>query len=392
MIATDDSGADYNYGGINVYKFEDMKYSEMYIGGQKNGSAYVYGTVTSGNAGNRANAYLDIYSENGGAGLSIRRDSTESNNDFLTISNTSTNFFQVKSTGQVVIYPAQSDIRLYGNVTVGTHTAPTQQLHVEGNANITGNLTVGGPIAKVGNVNICLQNGTGCNSTIAGNVTGSGEENYTARWTSSTNLGTGTLYDDGTNVGIGLTNPSAFMHIKMNTTDSTVYGLKIENSAGGNLMYVRGNGAIYFGSGSLTTQVIIDSTNVYAGFYGNSYSSDTDNIIKYKDWSGNQRMTLDMSSGTNGKLGITDTTPDAQLDVEIALASNTGLIVQGAASQTANLTEWRNSSGSALSYIDANGYFKTGECNGGYSEGQLCYNSTEHKAYIYNSTDLVALW
>lgn len=43
-------------------------------------------------------------------------------------------------------------------------------------------------------------------------------------------------------------------------------------------------------------------------------------------------------------------------------------------------------------YTRVNGYVKIGECSGGYVEGDMCYNSTSHKTYVYNSTDLVPLW
>lgn len=45
-------------------------------------------------------------------------------------------------------------------------------------------------------------------------------------------------------------------------------------------------------------------------------------------------------------------------------ASTIPLIVQGAASQTANLQEWRNSAGTVLTFIDANGFLRVGSAVG----------------------------
>lgn len=45
----------------------------------------------------------------------------------------------------------------------------------------------------------------------------------------------------------------------------------------------------------------------------------------------------------------------AQLDVRPSSSATIGAIVQGASGQTANLQEWRNSSGTVLSYVKANG-------------------------------------
>ena len=47
----------------------------------------------------------------------------------------------------------------------------------------------------------------------AGGLSGSGTTNFLARWTSSSNVGTGVTFDNGTNVGIGNTNPQAKLHV-----------------------------------------------------------------------------------------------------------------------------------------------------------------------------------
>ena len=47
---------------------------------------------------------------------------------------------------------------------------------------------------------------------------GSGTTNYTARWTNASTLGIGALYDNGTNVGIGTTNPVSYTHLTLPTT------------------------------------------------------------------------------------------------------------------------------------------------------------------------------
>lgn len=62
-----------------------------------------------------------------------------------------------------------------------------------------------------GVMRICGNNGTwytiSTSTSAGGGVTGSGSTNYHARWTSGTNLGTGVIYDNGTNVGISDVTP-----------------------------------------------------------------------------------------------------------------------------------------------------------------------------------------
>ena len=70
----------------------------------------------------------------------------------------------------------------------------------------------------------------------------------------------------------------------------------------------------------------------------------------YHTWAGNNSTSTElMRLGATGGLTITGTT-----------AANVGLIIKGAASQTANLTEWQNNSGTVRAAVDANGFIVAG--------------------------------
>ncbi|HAI98791.1 TPA: hypothetical protein DCL30_04630 [Candidatus Peribacteria bacterium] len=58
---------------------------------------------------------------------------------------------------------------------------------------------------------------------------------------------------------------------------------------------------------------------------------------------------------SNGRVGIGTTTPKALLDLIVPSATETGLIIKGAASQTADLQEWRASDGTMVGAITPHG-------------------------------------
>jgi len=51
---------------------------------------------------------------------------------------------------------------------------------------------------------------------------GTGTTNFVTKWTNGTTLGDSIIFDNGTNVGIGTTNPSSILHLKSNTSTLTL--------------------------------------------------------------------------------------------------------------------------------------------------------------------------
>ena len=72
-------------------------------------------------------------------------------------------------------------------------------------------------------------------------------------------------------------------------------------------------------------------------------------------WNYGTDATEYMSILGNGRVGINSNSPSATLDIRSISFSTTGLIVRGAASQSANLQEWQNSAGTVLVKIDSYG-------------------------------------
>ena len=85
----------------------------------------------------------------------------------------------------------------------------------------------------------------------------------------------------------------------------------------------------------------------------NNSALGTSGAVLYFDGSKVQGQSL--LSYTSSGIGINTATPSGALQLNTLSSSGKGLIVQSVSGQTANLQEWSNSSGTALSYIDASG-------------------------------------
>ena len=130
---------------------------------------------------------------------------------------------------------------------------------------------------------------------------------------------------------------------------------------------------------SLINSIILESPNSAAAFSQISFGGAGGNLenqfgVKlnasgngdyfWKTYNGisgyGERMTL---TGL-GNVGINTPSPAARTHIVTAAATK-GLIVQGAASQTANLQEWQNSAGTVLASVSAAGNFSVGTITSG---------------------------
>ena len=85
----------------------------------------------------------------------------------------------------------------------------------------------------------------------------------------------------------------------------------------------------------------------------NNSALGTSGAILYFD--GSQVQGQSLLSYTSSGIGINTATPSGALQLNTLSSSGKGLIVQSVSGQTANLQEWSNSSGTAISYIDSSG-------------------------------------
>ena len=59
----------------------------------------------------------------------------------------------------------------------------------------------------------------------------SGTTNYVTRWTDANTLGTSTIYDNGTNVGIGTASPSSMLHMVMGSSSGLANYVIIQSNS-----------------------------------------------------------------------------------------------------------------------------------------------------------------
>lgn len=107
-----------------------------------------------------------------------------------------------------------------------------------------------------------------------GFVGGSGTLNYVAKWTpNGVTIGNSVMYDDGTNVGVGISSLlGARLHVKGTGNTSGTYGLLVDSSTVPNLFYVRNDGEVsslngYWINGSKVMYINPNSTtdNIFVG-------------------------------------------------------------------------------------------------------------------------------
>jgi hypothetical protein len=157
--------------------------------------------------------------------------------------------------------------------------------------------------------------------------------------------------------------------------------LEVQNSSGTGLAAFTAAGKLAVG---ITTPISTSFLNVYpggTGYYAGPIAAifGSTQAGTFTDNAGSTRTRATLTVGSNGSgsdgvlnvnsggqdgiifanaggtVGISTVSPGAKLHVQGTVAATIGQIVQGAASQSASLTEWRNSSATVLSWVNSAG-------------------------------------
>jgi hypothetical protein len=210
-------------------------------------------------------------------------------------------------------------------------------------------------------------NGAWTSLSGGSSITGSGTTNYVARWTGSTALGTGVLYDNGTNVGIGTTSPAGTLDVEGGTAAASTNGTSINvvaqsagtgNKNGGNIILTPGAatgtgtpGNVGIGTTSPASLLDIGSTGTTLGTVQLEGSTSGYTKIQPAAAAGSWTMTLPSSAGANGDIlqtngsGVTSWQPQAASGSDILIqtitASNNASIAFTSIPSTYNQYEIR---------------------------------------------------
>jgi hypothetical protein len=132
-------------------------------------------------------------------------------------------------------------------------------------------------------------------------VDGAGVTGYTARWYDGNTLTTGALYDDGTNVGIGYTNPTSTLSVGGNSSQTLKPTVSIKDESAGASLALRGGAPRIFmdSMASGIPKILMDSRG-----------------IEFKDGTLDSEGNVDVKIAADGKVGIGSAAPVKTLSIE----------------------------------------------------------------------------
>jgi hypothetical protein len=186
-----------------------------------------------------------------------------------------------------------------GNVGIGT-TSPSEKLDISGNLKTSGTATIG--TLNTGTADSVLIESSGLlqkrsiDSRAWGSslVDGTGTTNYVAKWSDGNTIANSQIFDNGTNVGIGTSSPTA----KLNVVGGDI---QLDNTKG-----------LYWAANSDWAKIYFESTGDLEGQSKLVLETwdNADEPIVFRQ-SGSDRMYI----GSGGNVGIGTSSPSEKLDV-----------------------------------------------------------------------------
>ena len=256
-------------------------------------------------------------------------------------------------------YVAGAQIRFESTGTIASTRVPGKIVFATGTDATPSVLTDRMTILNSGNVGIGtaspgaqLQVNAGASTTIGQIIKGAASQSGNlTEWQNSAGTAL-TVVDENGNVGIGTASSQTKLEV-VGDANTFIMRAPTASSYGSFRIYNdqnSGSRALEIGyGGSQAGLLLID------GIYGETAYITTTGAKAIQFGTGN---TYRMGIDTNGLVGINKSSSiGAQLHVVPSSSTTIGQIIQGAASQSANLQEWQNSAGTVLASMTAAGIF-----------------------------------
>jgi hypothetical protein len=251
----------------------------------------------------------------------------DSSGDYVYLGNDDGDFLVQTPTSA---YSTKLIVKDDGNVGIGTTNPSLATLQIQGNVSAS---SYTGSLFGTASFAVSASWAPGGGASLSG-----GSTNYIARWASSTTLTTGSLYDDGTNVGIGTTNPVVKLEIigdiRQKSLAGNSQGFNITNNSSTDVVSLTNyyNAAMTFGTNNTERMRIASDGNVGIGTTSPSatldlyQSSGTTSIKMVSAGIGSKTylLTSQLIGVSNGGFGIQNQT-DSRYELVINANGNVGI-------------------------------------------------------------------